>query len=214
MGVLRRMRFFFCIFLLSKTLSSTHLSNETIPIANHIVLSLQLTTRHQIAGSGAERRVPHVSFLSLLWSQAARNPSRSQYQTDCLDSQSLNLVLQSADLAHQVGGLVGGDGGSNNGAGDTTSTAKGDLRGDVDVGSVLVLGQERNVQEDGQRGGVGGKDNDLSGSSVQSLGGLVGTLLELTVVAGRLDEVQDLLGHGSIGDGPSGGLVLVRHCVG
>lgn len=38
-----------------------------------------------------------------------------------------------------------------------------------------------------------GLSTNLGGSSVQGLGGLVGTLLQLTVVAGRLDQVQDFL---------------------
>ena len=58
---------------------------------------------------------------------------------------------------------------------------------------VLVLSQEGNMQQEGQRGCVGSKDDNLGGSAVEGLGGLVGTLLELAVVAGRLDQVQDFL---------------------
>lgn len=44
------------------------------------------------------------------------------------------------------------------------------------------------------------------------LGGLVGSLLELAVVAGLLDAVQDLLDEGLVLSlGPGGRLVLARH---
>lgn len=44
------------------------------------------------------------------------------------------------------------------------------------------------------------------------LGGLVGSLLELAVVASLLDAVQDLLDEGLVlGLGPGGRLVLARH---
>ena len=44
------------------------------------------------------------------------------------------------------------------------------------------------------------------------LGGLVGSLLQLAVVAGLLDAVQNLLDEGLVlGLGPGGRLVLARH---
>lgn len=41
------------------------------------------------------------------------------------------------------------------------------------------------MQKNGQRSGVGGEDDNLRDSSVESLGSLVGTLLQLTEM-GRL----------------------------
>lgn len=49
------------------------------------------------------------------------------------------------------------------------------------------------MQKDGQRGRVGSEDNDLSSTTVESLGSFVGSLFELTVVASRLDQIQDFL---------------------
>lgn len=123
-------------------------------------------------------------------------------QTSILDHQALNLVLQVADGGSQVGSLVGGDAAGDDGAGNTGSTAESHLAGDVDVGDVLVLAQQGQVQNDGQGGGIGGQNDDLGGSAVQGLGGLVGTLLQLAVVAGLLDEVEQGLGEALIGDGP------------
>jgi hypothetical protein len=58
------------------------------------------------------------------------------------------------------------------------------------------------MQDDGQGRGVGGEDDELRGSAVERLGCLVGALLQLAVVAGLLDEVEELLGEGFVGDGP------------
>lgn len=37
------------------------------------------------------------------------------------------------------------------------------------------------------------EDDNLSRSTIQSLGGLVGSLLELSVVGARLQQIQDFL---------------------
>lgn len=87
-----------------------------------------------------------------------------------LDHQTLHAILQLADLGHQVARLVGGDGSSNDGAGHTAGAAQSSLAGDIDVRNVLVFSQERQVEEDGQRRGIGSKDNDLRGSAVEGLG--------------------------------------------
>jgi hypothetical protein len=78
------------------------------------------------------------------------------------------------------------------------------------VGNVLVLAEQGNVQQNGQRSSVGSEDDNLSNTTVEGLGGLVGTLLQLTVVGGLLDQIEDVLGQGGVGDGPGGGVVL-RH---
>jgi hypothetical protein len=56
-----------------------------------------------------------------------------------LDHKSLDLVLESADLAHEVRGLVGGDGSSNDGAGNTASATESHLGGNVAVENLSVL---------------------------------------------------------------------------
>ena len=74
----------------------------------------------------------------------------------------------------------------------------------------LVFAQQGQVQQDGERGGVGGQDDDLACSTVQGLGGLVCALLQLAVMAGLLDEVEDLLRESLLSDGPCGA-GYVRH---
>jgi hypothetical protein len=50
---------------------------------------------------------------------------------DRLDHEALDLVLEGADLAHEVGGLVGSDAAADDSAADTAGTAESHLAGDV-----------------------------------------------------------------------------------
>jgi hypothetical protein len=128
-----------------------------------------------------------------------------------LDLETLDLVLEGADLAHEVGGLVRGDAAGNDGASDTAGAAESHLRGDVDVGDVLVLAEEGKVEQDGEGAGVSGEDDDLADTAVEGLGGLVGALLELAVVSSLLDEIEDLLGQSLISLWPRGATMEVSH---
>ena len=47
------------------------------------------------------------------------------------------------------------------------------------MGAYLVLAQEGEVEDDLEGFGVGGEDDQVSHSTVESLGGLVGALLQL-----------------------------------
>lgn len=132
------------------------------------------------------------------------------YWVDRLDHKPLDLVLEGADLVHEIGGLVGGDGGGDDGAGDTAGTSESGLRWNVDVWDVLILAEEWEVEEDGQWSGVGSEDDDLGDSAVEGLGGLVGALLQLAVVGCLLDDIEDLLGKGRIGDWPCWEKVSIR----
>lgn len=44
------------------------------------------------------------------------------------------------------------------------------LAGDVDIRGVLVLAEQGQVQEDGERAGVGGEDDQLGGAAVEGFG--------------------------------------------
>lgn len=58
------------------------------------------------------------------------------------------------------------------------------------------------MQEDGERCGVSGQDDDFRSAAVEGLGCFVGSLLQLPVVAGLLDEVEDGLRQSLIREGP------------
>ena len=66
------------------------------------------------------------------------------------------------------------------------------------------------MEENLDRFGVGGHDDHLTDTTVQCLGGLVGTLLGLLVVRSLLDEVEQ--GYGELGVGEGKGF-LTHGCV-
>ena len=88
-----------------------------------------------------------------------------------LDHEPLNLVLDGPDLSHEVASLVGGDASSDHRTRDTSRAAQGELAGDEDVAGVLVLTQERDVEQNGERGGVGREDDQLGSTAIEGLGG-------------------------------------------
>jgi hypothetical protein len=61
---------------------------------------------------------------------------------------------------------------------------------DAIVLTVLVLAEKRQVEENSQRLGIGGEDDNLRDTSVQGLGGLVGALLQLTGVCWKRESVR------------------------
>ncbi len=65
-------------------------------------------------------------------------------------------------------------------------------------------------KEGGALYSTGSKNNELCNATIQSLRRFVGALLQLTVVGCLLDEVQNGLREGRVGDGPSWVEVLVE----
>lgn len=120
-----------------------------------------------------------------------------------LNKKTLKLVLEGEDLFLQLGGVVRGDGGTHDWARHSAGTAESDLGGNEHVGDVLVLAQEGQVQNNLQRLGVSGHDDELGLTAVQSFGSLVSTLLKLAEIGGLLDDVEDLLGGLCVGEGKS-----------
>src|SRR3981189_864435 len=119
-----------------------------------------------------------------------------------LDHEPLNLVLQAPDLVHQITGLVGGDASSDDGSAHAARSPQRAFRANIHVRDILVLAEQGQVEKDGEGSGVGGEDDDLGGAAVESLGCLVGSLVQLLVVRGLLDDIEDLLAESCVGDGP------------
>lgn len=78
-----------------------------------------------------------------------------------LDLETLDLVLEGADLAHQVRRLVGCYAAGDNSASDAAGTSESHLGRDVDVWHVLVLAEEREMEEDREWGSVRRKNDEL-----------------------------------------------------
>jgi len=57
------------------------------------------------------------------------------------------------------------------------------------------------MEENLERLGVSGEDDELSSTTIEGLGGFVGSLLELPVVGGLLHEVEDLLRERGVREG-------------
>lgn len=93
----------------------------------------------------------------------------SQQMPD-LDGKSLDLLLESLDLARKLRQLVGADAGGNNGPAHTASTSKQSLAGDINVRDALVFADEGDVEDDGEGLGVGSKDGKLASTTVDGLG--------------------------------------------
>ena len=132
---------------------------------------------------------------------------------ECSEQQLLHLVLE---LLHGVGDravVLGEDGDRDDVAGDTASSSEVRLLRDIDVRHVLVFAQERQVEDDLQGLSVGSEDDQVSDTSVESLGGLVGALLEKFEVLGLSKQIKDGLGHGvvslGVGAGQSSAVVLL-----
>jgi hypothetical protein len=126
-----------------------------------------------------------------------------------LNGKSLDLLAHGADGAGQLAGVVAGDAGGDDGSANTAGTAKSHLAADVDVRGVLVLAQKGDVQQDGQGLGIGGQENELRDTTVEGLGSLVGSLLQLARVLSTLNEVEELLLQLLVGQRP--GTVGLRH---
>jgi hypothetical protein len=120
------------------------------------------------AGVNPSYRIPG-SFCTIQFIPC-HAPDHTDAMQRLLDHKAFNTVLKLANLGHEVAGLVRGDGSSDDGAGDTASATKGSLAGNIDVGNILVLGEQRQVQQDCQRGSIGGQDDDFRSTTVESLG--------------------------------------------
>lgn len=116
-----------------------------------------------------------------------------------LNQELFDLIDEGNDLGFQFGGFVGGDGDGNDGTSDTASTTKCRLGGNKNVRNVFIFTQKRQVQQDFEGLGISSHDNKLGNTAVEGLGGFVGSLAELLVMRGLLDQVQDAVGEGGVG---------------
>lgn len=58
------------------------------------------------------------------------------------------------------------------------------------------------MQQNSQRAGISSEDDNLRRSAIQRFCRLVSAFLQLLVVRSLLDDIEDVLGEGFVGDGP------------
>lgn len=122
-----------------------------------------------------------------------------------VDSKKLNqklfdVLLDSLDVALQLGSVLNSDRNRDDWSTDAGSSAEGLLGSNKNVWNVLIFAQERQMEKDLQWLGIGGHNNELGNTSVEAFGGFVGALSELLVVGGLLDQIEDLLGQAGVGE--------------
>ena len=101
--------------------------------------------------------------------------------------------------------------GSDDRPADATGTTESLLGPDEHVGHVLVLAEQRDVEQDLERLRVRGQDDKLALAPVEGLGRLVGALPQLLVVGGLLNKIEDLGSQGLVGEWVSFGIDFLRH---
>lgn len=109
------------------------------------------------------------------------------FLTYLLNHETFHLVLEGADLAHEIRSFVRGDAAADHSSRDTTGAAQSHFRGHVDVWCVFIFAEKRKMEENRERRSIRRKDDDLADTTVEGLGRFVRALLELAVVAGLLD---------------------------
>ena len=120
-----------------------------------------------------------------------------------------NLVFKLVDLSLQLRVGVVQNHCGHDVPGNTAGAAEVGLLGHIHVGHVLVFAEQRQVEHDLEGLGVGGQDDQVSDSSVEAFGGLVGSLLQLLVEGGLVAQIQQLLGQLVVGLGPGSALGLL-----
>ena len=105
--------------------------------------------------------------------------------------------------------VLGKDGNGDDVARNTTGATEVSLLAHIHVRHVLILAEKRQMEDDLEGLSVGGEDNEIGDTSVEGLGGLVGTLLEELEVLGLVHDIEDSLLHGVVGKRVGTGHVLL-----
>lgn len=102
--------------------------------------------------------------------------------------------------------MVASDRSSNNRPTNPTSPPKCSLARHKHIRNILILTQQGQVKDDLKGLSISSHHDELGDTTVEGLGGFVGTFAELLVVTGLLDEVEDGVGEGGVSEG--GGFVV------
>lgn len=88
-----------------------------------------------------------------------------------LGHETLNGGLEVLDVIIELTLAVGKDGAGYHSAGDSAGISEGNLAGNKDVMNVLLLTNQRKVQQDLERLRIGGQNDEVRLLTVQRLGG-------------------------------------------
>jgi len=121
-----------------------------------------------------------------------------------LNEQLFDVNLQLLDLRLELRVFVHNHRGSNHWPCNAACTSQRSLRLYKDVWHVLVFAKQRQVKQDFERLSICCKHDKFRLSTVKRLCGFVGTLLQLLVVDGLLQDVKD--GRAELGRGERVGL--------
>jgi hypothetical protein len=108
-----------------------------------------------------------------------------------LNKKLIDLVADSVDLALKLVLLSSENGAGDDRARDTTGTTQSSTRGNEDIRNVLILADEGKMEKDSERISITSKNNQLGDTTVEGLGTLVSTLLDLLVVVSLLDKLKN-----------------------
>lgn len=117
-----------------------------------------------------------------------------------LHQQLLDVLLNDSDLRLQLRSLVGGDRASDNRSRYTAGTSKCLLGAHKHVWNILVLAEQRQMQQNLQWLSVGCHHDELAEASVERFGRFVGAASQLLVVYRLLDEIHDFRRQHGVGE--------------
>jgi len=150
--------------------------------------------------------------------QKKRQKSFKHEQNLCVttDEQSFGFILQFSNKSFDsfILGVslisVNGNRASNNISGGTSRFTNVDLRGDKNVRNVLIFTQQGKVEDDFKGFSISGDDDEFRDTSVEGLGGFIGTLLKSFHGGSLLDKIEELFSKILIGQRLSSRDVFLR----
>lgn len=107
--------------------------------------------------------------------------------------------------------IISSDGASNDVSAGSAGFAERALRRDKNVRNILILAKKGQVHHNFKRLCVSSHNDDFGNTSVERLSGLIGSLLQLTLLGSLSDEGLDFDGQIVVGKGCCSALVFFVH---
>jgi len=133
------------------------------------------------------------------------------FQLENSNQKLLDVLLNGDDGRLELRLLIDRHGTGDHRARHATRSTQRRFRSDKDVRDVLVLAEQREMQDDLERFCIRRHHDELGDASIQRLRRLVGTFLQLLVIAALLDQLKDVLGELRVGQRISLRVDFFRH---